>query len=234
MLRSVPWVVAVVLVAVSTPSRVDAGACARPELATRAVTPPGAELAKGGGVVVAMENAAKAPPMMFGKAAATKTVIGAGLVVYTPPAGTGALALQYKGKELVSVKRGGDAKVLDAPKVASVRYSSWTGRRGTSVSVTVEITGALPAGVVAVAVFDDKGKIRSWGQTTNLPPLEAKATTQVISVYASGSCVVQPEGFAPSVTTDKVQVAYLDASGRISAKTPAAVKAMPDDPNQIR
>ena len=32
----------------------------------------------------------------------------------------------------------------------------------------------------------------------------------------------------------KVQIAYIDASRRISAKTPATVKMMPDDPNQIR
>jgi hypothetical protein len=233
MLRTVPYVIAL-LVAVSAPADVHAGACARPALPTRALTAPDAELAKGGGVVVAMENAAKAPAMTFGKTAATKTVIGAGLVVYTPPAGTGALVLQLEGKDLVTVKRGGDAKVLDAPKVANVRHGSWTGRRGTSVSVTVEITGDLPAGVVAVALFDDKGKIRSWGTTANQPPIEATTKTHVVSVYASGSCVVQPEGFAPSVTTDKVQVAYIDASGRVSAKTPATVTLMPDNPNQIR
>lgn len=217
----------------AVPSAARAGACARPGLPTRALTAPDAEIAKGGGVVVAMENAAKAPAMTFAGVSATKTVIGAGLVVYAPPAGTGAVTLQLKGKDLVKVKRGGTTKALDAPKVANVRYGSWTGRRGTSVSITVEITGALPSGAVAVAVFDDKGKIRSWGPTAN-EPADPPAKTFVISVFASGSCVVQPEGFAPSAVTDKVQVAYIDASGRISAKTPATVKMMPDDPNQIR
>jgi hypothetical protein len=229
MLRSI--LVLAVLSAV--PNAARAGACARPELPTRALTAPDAELAKGGGVVVAMENAAKAPAMTFAGVSAKKTVIGAGLVVYAPPAGTSAVALQLQGKDLVKVKRGGTMKALDAPKVASVQYGSWNGRRGNSVSIRVEITGPFPSGAVAVAVFDDKGAIRSWGQTTNLPPLEPKATTQVVNVYASGSCVVQPDGFAPSAISDKVQVAYIDGSGRISAKTPATVKAMPKDGSEI-
>jgi hypothetical protein len=225
------WIL-VLAVLSALPSAARAGACARPELPTRALTAPDAELAKGGGVVVAMENAQKAPAMTFSGVAATKTVIGAGLVVYTPPAGTGAVALQMKGKDLVKVKHGGTAKVLDAPKVASVQYGSWTGRRGTSVAISVEITGPLPSSAVAVAVFDDKGAIRSWGQTNQ--PADPAAKTSMISVYASGSCVVQPEGFAPSVLSDKVQVAYIDASGRISTKTPATVTARPKDPSEIQ
>jgi hypothetical protein len=226
MLRSI-----LVLAALSAlPSAAHAGACARPELPTRALTAADTLLAKGGGVVVAMENAAKAPAMTFasgGKTvAATKTVIGAGLVVYTPPAGTGAMALQLKGKDLVKVKRGGDAKALGAPKVTSVLYGSQTGRRGTSVWLSVELSEALPGGAVAVAVFDDKGAIRSWGQTAN-QPIDPAGISSLVPVYASGSCVVQPDGFTPSAVTDKVQVAYIDASGRISAKTLATVTAMP-------
>ncbi len=216
------------MAAVALPGTARAGACARPDLPTRALTAPGAELAKGGGVLVSMEDAAKAPAMTFSiggkRAAATKTVIGAGLVVYTPPEGAGATALQLAGKDLVTVRRGGDAKPLAAPKVAKVQYASYTGRRGTSVSVTVDITGALPSTAVAVAIYDEPGALRSWGATANAGP-SAKTTT--IAVYGSGSCMVQPDGFAPSPTGDKVQVAYLDASGRVSAKTAVTVTAMP-------
>lgn len=236
MAGSIRWVVCSAFLfgaAVARPAEVHAGACARPEISTRALTKPGAELAKGGGVVVAMEDAAKAPAMTFGKSAATKAVLGAGLVVYTPPAGTGAVALQWKGKDLVALKRGGDAKVVDAPKVASITYSSNTGRRGTYVGVAVDVTGGIPPGVVAVAVYDDKGKLRSWGDASNYPPPEPGVKSQLISVYASGSCVVQPNGFVPSAIDDKVQVAYIDASGRISAKTAVTVKAAPLPKNTI-
>ncbi len=233
MLRSI----LVLAVLSALPRAAHAGACARPELPTRALTAPDAELAKGGGVVVAMENAGKAPAMMFASGgtttAAKKTVIGAGLVVYTPAAGKGPVALQLKGKALVKVKRGGETKALEAPKVGSVRFRSSTGRRGTSVSISVEITGPVPIGAVAVAVFDDKGAIRSWGQTAG-PPTDPAAKTTVVGVFASGSCVVQPDGFAPSAISDKVQVAFIDASGRISAKSATTVVAMQNDPSEIQ
>jgi len=221
------WSALVVGAVITAPASVHAGACAPQEIPTRALTRPGAELAKGGGVVVAMESAAKAPAMTFGKTAAVKTVIGAGLVMYSPPAGTGSIALQLNGKDLVRVRRAGDLKVVAAPKLGAVTYYSSTSRRGMYVSLAVEIAGALPPGIVAVAVFDDNGTLRSWGDVSEVPPPERGVKTQQVNVYASGSCVVQPDGFAPSAAGDKVQVAYIDASGRISAKTAAIVVAAP-------
>lgn len=231
MAGTIRWMLAsAFLLGAVAPAEVHAGACARPEIPTRALTPAGAELAKGGGVVVAMENAARAPALAFvagGKAVgAKKTVLGAGLVVYTPAAGAGPIALRNQGKDLVAVKRGAESKVVDAPKVGSVLYYASTGRRGTYVSVSVELVGKLPPGVVAIAIFDEKGALRSWGDTTSLGEVDPTAKLAV-NVYASGSCVVQPEGFTASAVGDKIQVAYLDASGRLSGKTAATVTAAP-------
>lgn len=237
MAGTIRWVVSSAFLACAVaPADVHAGACARPEIPTRALTQPDAVLVKGGGVVVAMENAAKAPALTFiaggKKLAATKKVIGAGLVVYTPPPGTGPIRLRG-AEDLVAVKRGADGKALDAPKVAGVTYHASTGRRGTYVSIAVELTGGVPAGAVAVAVFDDKGAIRSWGDVSTMPPLEAGEKSRQVGVYASGSCVVQPNGFAPSNVGEKIAVAFIDASGRISPKTSATVVQAPPPSDSI-
>jgi hypothetical protein len=227
-------VLAVLALAPLTPTQAFAGACAMPQIPTTPLTAVGTEIAKGGGVVVSMEDAAKAPRLEFSSGAkrvrGKVRAIGAGLAVYEPPAtGTWTL-LDGKRKELVTVKRATvDGKPLDAPKVASIKYASYTGRRGTSVNLNVEITGAAPAGAIALIVFDDKGAVRSWGAATGGPPDPASKTSS-IQVFRSGSCVANPNGTLGSGIGDKVSLAWLDASGRLSAMTSAKVVEQPPPP----
>ena len=216
------------------PSQAFAGACAMPQIPTAPLTAAGTEIAKGGGVVVSMEDAAKAPALEFASGAkrvpGKVRAIGAGLAVYEPPATGAWTLLDVKRKELVQVKRAtADGKPLDAPKVASIKRGSYSSRRGTSVNLDVQIKGAAPAGAVALVVFDDKGIVRSWGPASSGPPDPASKTTS-FNVFRSGSCVVSPNGTVGSSIDDKVSLAWLDASGRLSAMTSAKVVEEPPPP----
>jgi hypothetical protein len=226
--------VVVAAVVALSPSAARAGACARPDIQHIALTKDGAELAKGGGVVVTTEDSAKPPKWQFTSgtqhAPAKVRVIGPGLVVLEPPA-AGAWTLQDdKGKPVVKVKSAAtDPKPLDAPKLKSLLFSSSTSRRGTSTGVSATLVGAAPAGAVALVIFDDKGTPRSFAALQGLPP------SPMISVFSSGSCTVKPNGTVPSKLGDNVGVAWLDASGRLSAQTkititPVAAKPGPNGP----
>jgi hypothetical protein len=219
------------------PARVDAGACARPQIPTQPLTPAG-DIAKDGGVVVSMEDAARAPKLVFARGkqdvVAKTTVIGPGLVVYTPPS-AGEWSLQAGTKAMVKIKTGADAKPLAAPSVKSIKYNSVSGRRGISVWVLVDVNGAVPAGAVALVVFDDKGKPKSWGRVGQVPP-DPSAKTTAVNVFSSGSCTVLPNGTEASLLAQKVQIAWLDSSGRLSAMTKAVVEETPPakrDPTMI-
>lgn len=217
------------------PARVEAGACARPQIQTLPLTPAGT-IAKDGGVVVSMEDAAKPPKLVFTRGkqdvVAKTTVIGPGLVVYTPPS-EGEWSLQAGTKSLVKIKTGPDARPLAAPSVKAITYNSATGRRGTSVWVAIEVNGAVPSGAVAIVVFDDKGKAKSWGGVAGIVP-EPTSKLSTISVFSSGSCTVVPNGTAAPLLGQKVQIAWLDSSGRLSPMTKAVVEESgPRSPNMI-
>jgi hypothetical protein len=224
MLRSLVVVVATIVPLV--PARVDAGACAMRGIPTQALTPANGTVAKDGGVVVWTEDAAKAPALTFSdgkqKKPAKPTVLGVGLVVYPVP-GTGTWTLDDANKvTIVKVTAGAGAKPLDAPKINWVKYASQTSRRGTSEWVTVQLKGEAPAGAVALVVFDDKGQPKSFGKYEGAT--DPASGPPVLTVYSSGSCLVSSDGTLPTNRDDKVQLAWLDASGRLSAKTSATVK----------
>ena len=223
MTRSLALVLALTAAVPLAPSRVEAGACARPGIPTAPMTPDGTKLAKGGGVVVQMEDSAKAANWVFaGKSKATTKVrvIGPGLAVYEPPAG-GSWTLQAdKGKDTIKISAGADAKAPPAPALMSIKYYSSMSRRGQSTNVTAELRGQPPAGIVALLAYDEKGAVMSWGKIYVGDP--AAKTTQ-IGVYFSGSCTVVPNGTRPINPGDKVKLAWLDASGQISPMVAATV-----------
>lgn len=230
MTRSLALVLALSAVSLA-PRAAHAGACARPEIPTTPLTADGTKLAKGGGVVMQMEDSAKAAKWTFaGKSKATTKVrvIGPGLAVYEPPA-AGAWTLQDdQGKPSIKIESGADAKAPPAPALKAVKYYSSMTRRGQSTNVTVELTGQPPPGVVALLAYDDKGAVMSWGKIYVGDP--AAKVTQ-IAVYYSGSCSVLPNGTRAINPSDKVKVAWLDASGQVSPMVAATVvDASPKNP----
>ncbi len=217
--------------AVATASPAFAGACARPQIPTRPLTTDGAALVAGGGVVLATEDATKPPRWRFtngaNKVAAKPRAIGAGLVVLlAPPKGDWTLA-DDKGKPVLKIKHAAaEPKPLEAPKVAEVVFTSTTGRRGTSTNVTASISGEAPAGAVALVAFDDKGGVRSFIQVEGRAA-DPATKLAAYAIYFSGSCTVMPNGTVPTGAGDKIGLAWLDASGRLSPKTSITVKAAP-------
>ena len=207
------------------PARADAGACARPQIPTLPLTPAG-EIAKDGGVVMTMEDTAKMPKLVFARGkqdvVAKAKVIGPGLVVYTPPS-EGEWSLQSGSKALLKIKTGPELKPLAAPSVKSVRYFSATGRRGTSVAVTVEVENGVPPSAVAIVVFDEKNRPKSWGRTQGAAADPSTKLT-ALNVFASGSCTVVPNGTEASLLGERVQIAWLDRSGRLSAMSRAVIE----------
>jgi len=223
MTRSFALVLALAAAGPFVPSSAEAGACARPEIPTAPLTADGTKLAKGGGVVMQMEDAAKAPTWTFtgkSKAKAKVRVIGPGLAVYEPPAG-GVWSLQDgKGKTSIKVEVGPDARAPAAPVVRTVQYRSANSRRGTYQNVNAEVTGQPPDGVVALLAYDEKGAVLSWGKINRGDPA-AKTTT--IALWFSGSCTVLPNGTRAIGPDQKIKLAWLDASGQVSPMVAATV-----------
>ena len=108
---------------------------------------------------------------------------------------------------------------LSAPELKAVVRTDTPSRRGTFVRVTATFT-AVPADALAVILYGGDGKpvARSWSRVT--------AGTVDVSMYASGSCIVQPIGTIESAVGDNIAFAWVDRAGRVSAKSaPIKIKA---------
>ena len=223
MTRSLALVLALAAAIPLAPSTASAGACARPEIQTLPLTADGTKLAKGGGVVMQMEDSAKAAKWTFAgtsKTPAKVRVIGPGLAVYEPPA-AGAWTLQDdKGKASIRIDAGADAKAPPAPVVKAVQYRSSNSRRGTYQNVSAELAGQPPAGVVALLAYDEKGAVLSWGR---INPGDPAAKSTHIAIWFSGSCTVLPNGTRAIGPDQKIKLAWLDASGQVSPAAAAKV-----------
>jgi hypothetical protein len=198
------------------PAAADAGACAQPQPRFDVMTTADTALSSGGGVIAEIDDLAKMPAWRFEgtKTDVSPRPIAPGLVTIDVPKGNGWLTLDgADGKAMVRVKHADkEAAALAAPDVASVVYASSTGRRGTSVSVIVNLR-VVPADAVALVVYDDKHVARSWGRVNGVDD-------KGIGVYFSGSCVALPVGTLATNAGDKVELAWLDKSGRLSKTTP--------------
>lgn len=187
--------------AVAVPCRV-----ATPEAAV--LTPMGATIGSGGGIVVA--NRASDWELIeatAGRAKLEPRAVAPGLDVIAV-AGTGSFELRDDNNVFVHVT-GGKAKAtaLPAPKPKQL-VATAPKHRGGDFVVTATLASKPPAGAVALIVMA-KGTPRSWGRVT------AGATS--IVVY-QGSCqVTPPAGTVRSNTGDTVTLAWLDETGHVSA-----------------
>jgi hypothetical protein len=143
-------------------------------------------------------------------------VVAPGLAVYRVPAGSGAVSLVDGDRTLVTVQRSPDrdASLLPAPMPVWIGWSqdrhAFRGMR--AVRIFARLIGPAPRGAVAMVAFGADGKARSWGDVS------ANATDVV--VFASpGPCQFPAEGVVESRPGEQITVAWLDASGRLSARS---------------
>lgn len=144
----------------------------------------------------------------------TLVTLAPGLVLYLPPKGvTGALTLLDGKVERAKVTIGTDKPaLLAAPEATSARMVKVPVRWGHLLQVHA-VTKSTPAGAVAVVVFVTKNKkpvARSW-------KLVDPSKTEFIVAGTEGRCDPGTPGEVLSKAGDKIQLAWVDAHGRLSA-----------------
>jgi hypothetical protein len=213
-----------------------AAPCMPTRLESKVLTPANAAIAPGGGIIVIASSAPAYGGGPSGVDAAEHAdvashadwrvragahliapgikVIAPGLAVYDVGEATGELVLEDADhKELLHAHRGERTAELAPPKLTRVSVNDPRHMmRHPYTAMTAVVADKPPAGAVALVVFDQDGKPRSWG---------TPSVTSEVYVYSSGGC-----GTAigiPSSAGDSVRLAWLDGSGRLS-RLSAAIK----------
>ncbi len=213
------------------PLKLHAGDCAPQFPRPRIVTPDGAAIPVGGGILVehttntngaALEAAPiKAWRFAQGKrrVAPKERELAPGLTVLEV---AGTSLENGRGHTLRGFTRAKDGPVAPTvPKVKAVELvKSHAGYR-VNTHVTVELEEAIPAALFLV-VFDGEGKPRSFGRSQ-------RASTSV-EVYSAGECITSPQGTLPTHPGDTVRLAWVDDTGLMSPMSEAkTVKAAARD-----
>lgn len=209
---------ALVAALAAAPSQVDAGACAPPQTRNLMLTPTDSELA-GDDVVALMDNPAKEPAAWKVDGHAVKPVeIAPGLVtVHVATSTSWASIVDDQGKPVVRVKRAKTPPAeLAEPAAPAVKRSVTQGRRGSSIFTVVSVK-SVPTNAVALVIYDAKQKPLSFGQVVK--------GSNDITVYSSYSCGQMSAGEVDTAAGDKVELAWVDASGRVSKHAGATVVA---------
>jgi hypothetical protein len=217
------------LAVLEPPRPAAAGPCAVPLMVPTVFTPAGTAIPKDGGVVVldepgggdlATHGAPSKWQFVHGarRMTAKISVVAPGLAVL---AGTGRELHDAHDKPLVALGVGQEAP-LAAPEVTAVTYRAVSGRRGTAVGVQAVFAAPPPPDRVLVVVDADGTTGRSWGVPSGGPE-------RYVTVFASGSCTVQPTGTRVSALGDEVRLRWVDNAGRVSPPSkPIKVTAAPD------
>ena len=177
------------------------------------LTPDGAAIADGGGIVVATEpklpdvaDHGEATGWTLDRTKVTLARVGPGLEVITT---AGAALRDADGKAIVAVKHG-KPPALEAPGVARVEQLVSHGKHPFS-STTAILSADPPAYAVAMIVLDTTGNVRSWGRVA--------ANVRSVVVFSAGGCATPPSGTVGSSAGEQIRLAWLDASGRQSKPT---------------
>jgi hypothetical protein len=209
-----------------------AGPCAVEEGTSMPISPPGIALPADGGILVAsttsMTSSDGGSANAFNRSwrfrAADKTEhkptmisLAPGLVSYRPPAdATGALRLVTGGSTAYNLTRTtSEEPLLAAPKVSRVRAKTAPGTRmrpGTlTVYVDLKVKPVADALGLVVLAVDDDGTVaaRSWTNVT--------AGGKTFIVYESPKRCEMRTPAEATLAGEKVQVAYVDTKGRLSA-----------------
>lgn len=145
--------------------------------------------------------------------APTIETIAPGLSVYRlPPAGAKLVLETDKHAEITHVKRSADrgAALLPAPMPTSIEWERRTSFRSSTDLVTVHLIAPAPAHASAMIIYGPDKVARSWGVVTH-------GNKEVVAYASGGRCSMAIPGNAPSNLGDRVTVAWVDASGRVSA-----------------
>ncbi|HEY6033460.1 MAG TPA: hypothetical protein VIV58_04350 [Kofleriaceae bacterium] len=154
--------------------------------------------------------------------ALTRTQLAPGLSVYRPPANVSAFELAGKTKDHGSYTH--EAKSapvqLPAPAAKAVTTSTTQGFRSMTTTTTLKLSAAAPADAVAIIAYDSTGAPKMF---TTLPDTHDKLLDFAIDTTGGHCGTPKPEGHG--ALSGKVTFAYVDAFGRLSAKSaPVTVK----------
>jgi hypothetical protein len=213
--------VAIGMIAVAHVRAAQAGACAPPRPSERVLTPDGATIA---GAIVIQADLQKMPawtvrggnPLVD----AQLEPIGPSLYRVALPGTTDVELDDVHGAAVVHVKRGSLAPIAPAPAVKAITYHAEHTRRGRFVNVDVRFAAPPPHDAVAVlvsTVAGAKATQTSWG---NVAEDGNGIDPAVLTVFRSGSCIAQPTGTGAYAPGDRVVVQWVDAAGRLSARSP--------------
>jgi hypothetical protein len=229
-----------------------AGPCAEIPLLPKVVTPSGAVVPSGGGVLIGLASyneqiaglqsrSVEQASWRFdvsGKRIAPKAirVLAPGLAVYELPDTGDALTLVDGSQKLVAIKRG-TAATLAAPKVVGAVHATHAQVHGyASTSLELELASVPPANAVAMIVYDDKGAI-AWTRIVDsyaqVASLNDVPRMKKINAYAlGGKCASQDmPGFRDVPAGTKISIAFVDAAGRTSARSNELV--VKSDPSEL-
>jgi hypothetical protein len=145
--------------------------------------------------------------------APTIDTIAPGLSVYRLPATGANLVLENdKHVAITRVTRSADrgAALLPAPMPTSIDWERRTSFRSSTDLVTVHLIAPAPAHAAAMIVYGPDKVARSWGVVT-------RGGKDVIAYETGGRCSMAIPGNTSSNVGDHVTVAWVDASGRVSA-----------------
>jgi hypothetical protein len=221
----------VLLVALLAPVPANAGECAVMDPTATPVTLNDSVIEDGGGVVVGIGftgqkthggDIVTQPGWRFrdgGKLVApTIDKIAPGLAVYRLPASMSQTYMLENDKHaaVVTVRRSKDrdAAVLAAPMPTGGEHMAVVTPRDRSDFVTVHLIAPAPRGAMALVIYGPDGTPRSFGPV----PDNAK---DVVVYRSRGRCALDVPGEVATHVGDHVSVAWLDLSGRLSARSRA-------------
>lgn len=231
-------VASLVTLAASSPGRAEP--CAVPTLAVRSMTNPNTVIEDGGGVIVAAVSSFGSMPnseeiardkadepdveirsswsfLVAGKRVTPKIdKLAPGLAVYRLPVQASTTYVLETGthKSIVTVRRSPDrdASVLPAPVVVGGGAASIEGFRFNSTFVTVHLATTPPKGSAMLVAYGPDGRPRSFGAITPV--------SKDVQVWRTrGGCEHPIAGEIATSAGDTITVAWLDESGRLSAKS---------------
>jgi len=227
------WFLFVAALAVPIPA--SAGPCVITGLDPDVLTPTGAKIAKGGGVIVATVQSGKGGTDDASIQPAWRWKVGdhyvkpahvtraPGLTVYPLPAGATLLVNDARTR-MADVVAGDDAKLLAAPKPSAARDDA-TLVETSHVSfiyhtLELDLAELPPDDAFALVIYGADGVARDWLR------VDSDRQQHYSLSYAGNRCATPVPGRVATAAGDKLTFAWIDTSGRPAAMS-AAIEAKP-------